>query len=98
MNRILEIGDLTIDVGNIKSIRTEKFSSSSEGVYVIIDLLYGYNYVQNPETMETELIAPQIKEGFGKIEWAESFMKPIREEWQKYLEHRDAEKPAHNSA
>lgn len=92
MNRILEIGDLTIDVSNIKNIRTEKFSNSSEGVYVIIDLLYGYNYVQNPETMEIELIAPRIKEGFGKIEWAESFMKPIREKWNEYLEYRDEEK------
>ena len=89
MNRIIEIGDLTIDVGNIKNIRTEQFSSSSEGVFVIIELLYGYSYVQNPETSETELIAPVIKEGFGNIKRAESFMRLIREKWKEYLVHRD---------
>jgi hypothetical protein len=95
MDRIFEVSDLTIDLGNIKNLRTEPFSSSSNGVYVIIELLNGKEYLQNPHTEELELFEPQIKEGFGSIERAEYFMKLIREEWSKYLKHRD-EKPAHN--
>ena len=80
---------MTIDVGNIKNIRTDQFSSRYEGVFVIIELLYGYSYVQNPETTEAELITPLIKEGFGNIERAESFMRPVRDKWEEYLAYRD---------
>ncbi|MEG9327039.1 hypothetical protein V6B16_03755 [Salinimicrobium catena] len=89
MNRIFEISDLTIDLGNIKSLRTEQFSGSSTGVYVIIELLKGKEYVENPVTEELELFEPQIKKGFGSIERAEYFMKLIREEWNKYLKYRE---------
>jgi hypothetical protein len=89
MKRVYEINDLTIDLGNIKNLRTEPFSSSSNGVYVIIELLNGKEYVQNPETEELELFEPQIKEGFGSIERAEFFMRSIREEWNKYLKYLD---------
>ena len=85
MNRIFEVSNLTIDLGNIKNLRTEPFSSTSNGVYVIIELLNGKEYLQNPDTKEIELFEPQIKEGFGSIESAEYFMKSIREEWDKYL-------------
>lgn len=81
MKRIFEVSDLTIDLGNIKNLRTESYSSSSNGVYVIIELLNGKEYVQNPESEELELFEPQIKKGFGSIERAEFFMKSIREEW-----------------
>ncbi|MGM1055451.1 MAG: hypothetical protein ACQEWG_06155 [Bacteroidota bacterium] len=89
MNRIFEISDLTIDLGNIKNVRTEPFSSSSTGVFVIIELLHGKEYVQNPETGEIDLFEPQIKEGFGSIERAEFFMRSIKEEWNKYLKYKD---------
>jgi len=89
MNRIYTFSNLTIDLGNIKNIRTVLFSGNTGGHYVIIELLKGREYVFNPETEEIELFEPQIKEGFGKIEWADFFIKSITEEWNKYLEYKD---------
>ena len=80
MNRILELSDVIIDLGNIKNLRTVPFSGSNGGCYVIIELLYGKEYVRNTETGEVELIEPLIKKGFGENKWADSFIKTIIEE------------------
>ncbi len=98
MNRILSLSELTIDLGNSKNIRTVPFSGSDGGCYVIIELLKGHEYVYNPDSQEMELIKPQIKEGFGENKWADSFINTIMEEWEKYLEYKDAPKPAPNIA
>jgi hypothetical protein len=89
MNRILSLSDLTIDLENIKNIRTVSFSENTGGHYVTIELFKGREYVFNPDTEETELFEPYIKEGFGKIEWADSFIKSRTEEWNKYLEYKE---------
>lgn len=89
MKRIHSFGDLTIDLGNIKNLRLEPFSSKSNGYYVIIELLRGREYVYNEETEEMELFEPTIKEGFGSIEKASYFEKWITEEWNKFLEFND---------
>lgn len=89
MNRILSLSDLTIDLGNIKNIRTIPFSGNTGGLYVIIELLKGREYVFNPEIEEAELFEPQIKEGFGTIERADYFIKSITEEWNKYLKSKE---------
>jgi hypothetical protein len=92
MNRILLLSELAIDLGNIKNIRTVPYSGSDGGCYVVIELLKGHEYIFNPDTQETELIKPQIKEGFGKDKWADSFINTITEEWGKYLEYKDTPK------
>lgn len=98
MNRILSLSELTIDLGNIKNIRTVPYSGGNGGCYVVIELLKGNEYIYNPDTQETELIKPQIKEGFGEDRWADSFIKTITEEWKKYLEYKDERKPAPNTS
>lgn len=89
MKRIYSFGDLTIDLGNIKNLRLEKFSSKSNGYYVIIELLRGKEYVYNEENEEIELFEPTIKEGFGSIERASYFEKSIKEEWNRFLEYKE---------
>ena len=89
MNRIYTFSDLSIDLGNIKNIRTIPFIGNTGGYYVVIELIKGKEYVYNPETGETELFEPQIKEGFGKIESAEFCVKSIKEEWNNYLKYKD---------
>lgn len=91
MNRILELSDLNIDLGNIKNIRTVPFAGNTGGYYVIIELLKGREYVFNPETEETELFEPQIKEGFGSIESADYFTRSLTKEWNKYLKYKEEE-------
>lgn len=88
MNRIFSISNLTIDLGNIKNIRTVPFSGNTGGYYVVIELLKGREYVFNPDNEETELFEPQIKEGFGEIERVDFFIRSITEEWEKYLEYK----------
>ena len=86
MNRIFNIGDLSIDLGNIKNIRTISFSGGGGGCHVIIELLRGKEYVYNPDTLGYDVFEPQIKEGFGRIESAHFFIDEIIKEWQKYLD------------
>jgi hypothetical protein len=90
MNRIYDISNLTINLANIKAIRIEHYTAGLEGAYVIIELLEGYSYVQHPETLATKLIAPEIRESFGKIEWAHSFAEDLSEAWNAYLEYSDS--------
>ncbi len=89
MGRIFIYGDEAYDLGNIKHIDTTPFSGSSSGFYVNIHLLKGNEYVFNEETETTELIEPKIKKGFGKTEYAMSFIETISEEWEKYLESKE---------
>lgn len=93
MGRIFIYGDEAYDLGNIKHIDTKPYSGSDDGCYVQIHLLKGREYVFNPETEMTELIEPIIKKGFGKNKHANSFIESITEEWEKYLENKEAENP-----
>jgi hypothetical protein len=85
MKRVISISDLTIDLGNIKNIRIEPYSGGYGGCYVIIELLRGREYVFNPETEETKLIEPIIKQGFGSTDSAYSFVEEIEGAWNNYL-------------
>ena len=85
MKRVITIDDLTIDLGNIKNIRLDTYSSSSGGSYVLIELLKGKEYVFNPETEETNLMEPIIKTYFGSINAGSSFIKDLEKDWNNYL-------------
>lgn len=89
MDRIFNVGDLSIDLGNIKNIKTEPFSGGYGGCYVIIELLRGKEYVYNPDTLGYDLIEPKIKEGFGKNSSANFFIDEITQAWQAYLNELD---------
>lgn len=91
MNRITEIGDLSIDLGNIRNLRFEAYNSGYDGGYAVIELLHGSEYLIDPDTGERILKRPIIKEGFGKIHLAHSFLDTIRKEWNDYLKHRNGE-------
>lgn len=90
MGRIYIYGDKAYDLGNIKHIDTKPYSGCDDGCYVQIHLLKGREYVFNPETEITELIEPIIRKGFGKNNHANSFIESISEEWEKYLENKEA--------
>lgn len=85
MKRILSIADLSIDLGNIKTIRIENYGSDTTGQYVIIELLKGKEYVFNQETGATKLIKPLTIKGFGTSEKASYFLEKLTNAWDKYL-------------
>lgn len=93
MRRIFFYENDAYDLGNIKYIEVEPFSNNSDGCYVLIHLLKGREYVYNAESDATELIEPIIKKGFGKLKYANFFIKSISVEWENYLENNETENP-----
>lgn len=90
MGRLFLYGDEVYDLGNIKHIDTTPYSAKSDGCYVNIHLLKGREYLIDPDTLETKLFEPVIIKGFGKGEWAMSFIERLMVAWEMYLESRTA--------
>jgi len=91
MGRIFNYGNETFDLGSIMYIDKRDFYNCDEGCYVQIHLLKGNEYVLNPDTGITELIKPVIEIGFGKNNHAINFIEAVSEEWEKYLESKEAQ-------
>ncbi len=85
MKRTIEINNIIIDLGNIKSIENDCIPMVDKGGYIIITLLKGKEYVFNETIGDYELIEPKIKifaPDYGK---AATWIDEIDNEWNKYL-------------
>lgn len=84
MERIIDINNTLIDLGNIKSVINDSDAMSYSDGYLIINLLRGREYVYNPDTKETVLIEPQIKI-FGSFDKIAVWFDEVKEKWNKYM-------------
>jgi len=95
MKRIFNDFDFAFDLGNIKSIEL-KSKSGDDGYpcdwYIHIELLFGNEYVLNPETGVTELVIPIIKIKCTSSGSADFVIKEIIKKWEMYLESKDDKK------
>ena len=85
MKRIISINSISIDLGNIKSIRVKNWGSNTLGQTVIVDLLKGKEYVYNKLTGDTKLLKSQIREGFSNSKRASCFVEELETAWNEYL-------------
>jgi len=89
MNRIIHLKNVSLDLGNIKSVELDADALSYSSGYLIISLLYGKEYVYNEKTNDYELIEPVIKiysPEYGELARMED---RLLESWNKYLKEKE---------
>lgn len=90
MGRIYNDYGVAFDFEKIKCINKKNASWSNNGYptdfYLEIELLYGNEYVFNPDTHETDLIKPTIIINFAQNNSLEYVLNDIIEQWSIYLE------------
>ncbi len=88
MNNIAQLKNISIDLGNIKSIELDADPLSFSDGHLIITLLKGKEYVYNEKIDDYVLIEPVIKiygSDYGELARMED---RLIEQWNQYLEKR----------